>query len=73
MKEECRNCAFLGEIYFPPTINKESKHLDGCFVFAETDKSVMYLDGLGSMCEMFTPKTNDKNLLLRGDIYGKEL
>ena len=58
MKECCKNCEHLGEIYIPPTFNREPVHWDACFLFAPA-KQVMYLDTTECLCEMFTSKESE--------------
>ena len=59
--ERCENCIHLGEIYVPPSnkLYSKPKHVDACFLFAESDKSVMYLDTTASLCECFEPKLTE--------------
>ena len=39
-KEECRNCKFLGEIYYPPTRDKDAMHLNG-FLHSQNQTEVL--------------------------------
>lgn len=58
IEEKCKNCEYLGDIYFPPRMCQNAIHLKGCFAFAgdPDGRRVMYLDTIESMCEMFTEK-----------------
>ena len=56
IEEKCENCEWLGEIYVPPRFCPKPIYLKGCFLFADEEKSVMYLNCTESLCECFMPK-----------------
>lgn len=58
-KERCKNCKYLGDIYFPPSSCQDAIHLKGCFLFADGYdgvRQVMYLHTIESTCESFEEK-----------------
>ena len=58
--EKCKNCKHLGEIYFPPTDCQNGIYLKACFSSAESEKTVMYLSTIQSLCESFEGKESLK-------------